>query len=184
MTRRTRDALRRLGAAGGASLLLFAVACSKPDTKGATPTASASPSASGSAAGSASASTEPKVTRMNGKYTSSAGTIFVPDGGEWAGTKWRGDESKEGLGDGEISIEITGGTVHGSIGGPLGPAMLEGSVTGDHFAAHIARHDPKDDGFTGTLEGTLAGTSAKGTMRLARAHADVIREATFEVASK
>lgn len=170
--------MRSQGLLLAGALAIASGACSKHETK-------SEPASTDAAAASAapSAKPEPKVTRWSGKYTSTAGTIFVPDGGEWAHTKWRGDESSEGLGKGELSLEADEGAVHGSLGGPLGPALLTGIVNGDQVTAHIARKDPHDGGFTGTLEGTVAGGSVKGTMHLSRATGDVIREASFELAS-
>ncbi len=124
----------------------------------------------------------PAIAKWNGTYTATPGTLSVPDGGEWAGTKWRGDDAGDGIGDGAIAIEIRDGIVSGTIDGPLGPAILDGTLQGDHFSARVDRKDPKDGGFVGVLEGTIAGASATGEMHLSSLiTAHLLRQATFQL---
>src|SRR6185436_9605927 len=117
----------------------IAAACSRdaPATGAAASSSAASAasapagSASGGAASAdAAAKAADAATAYAGTYTSAAGSLYVPDGGEWAGTKWRGDESTDGLGEGPIALSITGSRVEGTIDGPLGPAVIRGAVEG------------------------------------------------------
>jgi hypothetical protein len=173
--------LLALGLVGGCSK-------STPDVTAA-PSATASvaaPAGSGSGAvtGSGSGSglgTAPAKAAWSGKYTSVAGTITVPDGGEWSYVKWRGDESKDGLGEGALALEINGNMVSGTLDGPLGPATVSGIVDGTQVSAKIERKTPSDKGFSGTLVGTL-GATLEGTMHLSVHDAHIIRVAKFSLA--
>lgn len=166
----------------GVALVCVLAGCSKPET-GAAPVASVSvaapvvaPSASGSGTGTGTA-----VASWTGKYASTPGTLFVPDGGEWSYVKWRGDESKDGLGEGTLALEITGTQVTGTLDGPLGPATVRGIVDGTQVTGWIERKTASDMGFSGTLIGTL-GATLEGTMRLSVHDAHIIREAKFSLA--
>jgi hypothetical protein len=170
-----------------------AQACSKPtpDVTGAQPsaaavatTASAAPSASASAGGDAAATGNAPAESWTGKYTSTAGSLFVPDGGEWSNTKWRGDPSTDGLGEGTLTLEIAGPRVTGTLEGPLGPAVVRGAVAGGQITAWIERTTPSDKGFSGTLAGTASGATLEGTMHLSVYDAHVIREARFTLARR
>jgi hypothetical protein len=124
----------------------------------------------------------PAIITWSGTYSATPGTLSVPDGGEWAGTKWRGDDASDGIGDGAIAIEIRDGIVSGTIDGPLGPAAIDGTLQGDHFSARVDRKDPKDGGFVGVLEGTIAGQAATGEMHLSSLiTAHLLRQATFQL---
>jgi hypothetical protein len=112
-----------------------------------------------------------------------AGTITVPDGGEWSYVKWRGDESKDGLGEGTLALEITGNQVTGTLEGPLGPATVRGMVDGTAVTATIERKTASDKGFSGTLLGTL-GATLEGSMNLSVHDAHIIRVAKFSLARK
>ena len=144
----------------------------------------ASPASAGSApdAFAAPAADAPKA--YAGTYTSRAGTLYVPDGGEWTGTKWRGDDAPEGLGDGAIALSVAGSRVDGTIDGPLGPARIVGAVNDGQITGEIVRKEPADLGFTGTLVGKVEGASVDGEMRLSIASARVIRRATFSLKAR
>ncbi|MDB4995808.1 MAG: hypothetical protein JWM74_3240 [Myxococcaceae bacterium] len=173
------------------SLLAIAIVagCSKstPDAPAA-PSAAASvvaPASSGSSSGSGSGSEKaPAKSSWSGKYTSTPGTITVPDGGEWSYVKWRGDESKDGLGEGALVLEIERNVVTGTLDGPLGPATVSGIVDGTQVSARIERKTPSDNGFSGTLVGTLGTPAAtlEGTMHLSVHDAHIIRVAKFSLA--
>ena len=171
----------------GLLLLALAGGCSKPDAAPA-PAASVVPpasSGSGAATDAGSGAAAPAKISWSGKYTSTPGTITVPDGGEWSYVKWRGDESKDGLGEGALALEIVRNVVTGTLDGPLGPATVSGILDGTQVSAKIDRKTPGDNGFTGTLVGTLVGTPAatlEGTMHLSVHDAHIIREAKLSLA--
>ena len=107
--------------------------------------------------------------------------MFIPDGGDWAKTTWRGDESEEGLGEGKLTLTVD--PKSGAADGPRGPARPgQGTaVTGEFVHANVARKDVTDNGFTGTLEAKLGADSIEGTIRVSTAEARVIREASFQL---
>jgi hypothetical protein len=168
------------------ALLALGAGCSKstPDAPPA-PSAAVSVAPVGSGSGSAAGATAsaPATASWTGKYTSSPGSITVPDGGEWSYVKWRGDESKDGLGEGTLALEITGNQVTGTLEGPLGPATVRGMVDGTAVTATIERKTASDKGFSGTLLGTL-GATLEGSMNLSVHDAHIIRVAKFSLARK
>lgn len=174
-----------------ASLTTFALftsaACSRSSASNASPGASASANAATSAPpASASAPPAPAVpTTWSGDYTATAGTLFVPDGGEWSGVKFRGEDASTGLGAGTMSVTIDpkSGRAEGTSSGPLGDATVSGLLDGNNFTARIAPKDPSA-GFTGTVVGAREGDAIKGTMHLSYSTANVIREGTFTLAAK
>ncbi|MEO6574430.1 MAG: hypothetical protein ABIP89_11360 [Polyangiaceae bacterium] len=166
-----------------AALLLVLGACSKPDPS------SGAPSASSSAIIAAEVDAAPpvaKATTWTGAYKSSAGTLYVPPGKEWSGTKWRGDESPDGLGEGTITLSIDpkSGGVAGTLDGPVGPGVLYGSSADGKVTATLARKDAADNGFTGTLIGNVAGDKLEGTMHVSSWDAHTIRAITFSLGKK
>jgi hypothetical protein len=120
----------------------------------------------------------------SGKYASEAGSLYVVDGGEWAGLKWRGDDASTGLGEGVLALTLDGQThrVAGTGSGVLGDIVLVGGVDGKTLMASVLRKDPLDRGLTGTAVGTIDGDRIDGTMRLSLADARVIRNAKFTLA--
>jgi hypothetical protein len=160
---------------------MLLAACSKP-SDGVAP----APSASTIAAPVIDASTAEKsaVAGWAGTYSATPASLSVPDGGEWAGTKWHGDDAGDGIGDGTLTIEIKDGIVSGTVDGPLGPAVLDGTLTGDKFSARIDRKDPKDGGFVGVLDGTIANGAATGEIHVSSLiTARLLRRATFQLKS-
>ena len=141
-------------------------------------TASADAGAEGGAAKAA------KVTYV-GKYTVTAGTMYVPAEKDWASVKFKNDESKM-LGDGEMTLSIDpSGRVSGATeAGPLGTSVLEGYSDNGLLTATIRRKDPSDEGLTGTLVATVAGDVLAGTMTLAESNAAVVRVAKLEAKKK
>ncbi|MEO7112135.1 MAG: hypothetical protein ABI183_16950 [Polyangiaceae bacterium] len=122
------------------------------------------------------------MAKWSGTYSATPASLSVPDGGEWAGTKWHGDDAGDGVGDGTLVIEIHDGIVSGSVDGPLGPALIDGTSQGSHFSARVDRKDPKDGGFVGVLDGTIANGSATGEMHLSSlVTAHLLRQATFQL---
>ena len=139
--------------------------------------------ASVTAAAAADASTGPGAkagASFAGKYTVSAGTMYVPAEKDWASVKFKNDETKL-LGEGvmKLAIDPSGRVAGTTEGGPLGEALIDGSSDGQTLSATVRRKDPKDDGLTGTLVAKLAGDKLDGTMNLAEFNAAVVRTATF-----
>lgn len=162
--------------------IALGTACSRENPPSqATPSPSAIPAAS--AAPAPSAPPAGPVT-WTGTYTATAGTLFVPDGGEWSGVKFRGDDASTGLGAGTLTVTIDGtGRVDGTTEGALGAGTVSGLFKEDTLTARIAPKDP-NVGFTGTAVGKREGDAIKGQMRLSQSNASVIREATFSLAKK
>ncbi|MDB5218972.1 MAG: hypothetical protein JWO86_6899 [Myxococcaceae bacterium] len=126
-----------------------------------------------------------KALTYAGKYTVSAGKMYVPDQKDWSSVKFKNDETKM-LGDGEITLSVDGaGRVSGSTeAGPLGASVLEGTSDGTTLTATVRRKDPSDEGLTGTLVAKIAGDALDGTMKLAESNAAVVREAKLEAKAK
>jgi hypothetical protein len=120
-----------------------------------------------------------------GKYTVSAGSMYVPENKDWASVKFKNDESKM-LGEGELTIAVDGsGRVSGgSEAGPLGACVLDGTSDGTTLTATVRRKDPSDEGLTGTLQAKVAGDAIEGTMNLAESNAAVVRFARFQAKKK
>jgi hypothetical protein len=121
-----------------------------------------------------------------GTYTSAAGSLYVRDGGEWRGVRFRGDDASVGLGEGPLSFTLDSqtGRVVGAGSGPIGDFLVTGAVTGDSLAFSVVRKDARDRGLTGTGIGKVNGESLVGKLRLSQGDAHVIREATFSLARK
>lgn len=110
--------------------------------------------------------------------------MYVPDGGEWSGVKFRGEDASVGLGAGTLTVTVDPtGRAEGTSEGPLGALTVTGLVDGDTFSARLSPADP-NDGFTGVALGKRDGASFKGTMHLSRSTGNVIREASFTLAKK
>jgi hypothetical protein len=119
-----------------------------------------------------------------GTYVSEAGSLYVVDGGEWAGVTWRGDDASTGIGEGvlALTLEREAHRVTGTGGGSLGDVILVGGVDGETLTASVLRKDPLDRGLTGTAVGKVHGDQIDGTMRLSLADARIIRDAKFTLA--
>jgi hypothetical protein len=126
-----------------------------------------------------------KAVTYAGKYTVTAGKMYVPDQKDWSSVKWKNDETKL-LGDGEITLAVDGqGRVSGSTeAGPLGSSTLDGMSDGTTLTATVRRRDPSDEGLTGTLVAKVAGDALDGTMKLAESNAAVVREAKVDAKAK
>jgi hypothetical protein len=124
------------------------------------------------------------VSRWTGTYRSAAGAIHVPDGGEWSGFKWRGDDAGDGVGDGTMTLTVDGTTqrVEGTAAGAIGEVLLTGAAQGGQVTASVRRKDPADRGLTGTLVATQTADKVDGTMRLSFGDAHILREASFTLA--
>ena len=163
-----------------------ASACSKaapgPGDGAAAPSTSASAPAPSASAAATSPAKAP-ASAWTGTYKSAPGSLYVIDGGEWAGVHVRGDDASTGLGSGPLFLTIDGATglVRGTASGPLGEAILAGaaSMTGGEVTFSVLRKDSTDRGFTGTGVGTRSGARLTGTMRLSLGDAHVLRDATF-----
>lgn len=186
-----------LGAAIGLVALgvmpLTSSGCTKPqpDGAGTSPSTSSSTSASAapspSASSQADASSDPtakggaKAASYDGKYSSTAvAMIAVPEG-----TKWKGEESPDGVGEGKLALEVSAeGRVQGTLEGTLGAALVEGIVDGDTLTATFRRKDPADNGFYGTLGGKIAADKIEGTLTSSRGNAGLVREGKFSLVKK
>jgi hypothetical protein len=180
---------RMQATAVGVVLVAFAASgCSKPDATasgGSATTAAGSGSTAASGAASAkpaAAASAPSVATpaaWSGKYAATSGSMYVPDGGEWSGVKFRGDDASTGLGEGTLDVTIDpSGRAHGKLEGPLGPARVDGVLAGDELTASLVPAEAQ--GFAGTLVGHADGAKIAGTMRLSsRETANVLRTASF-----
>jgi hypothetical protein len=169
-----------VGVYGLAACLVLGCTPTKDVT--ASPEAGPSPASSAAVATTtASAPVTPALEKWTGTYVSTAGSLYVFDGGEYAGVWWRGDEAGDGLGEGPVSLTLDrkSGTVRGVAGGPIGDVVLTGALTGDAITASVLRKDPLDRGLTGTAVAKAEGDHLVGTMRLSVANARVIREASL-----
>lgn len=163
--------------------MIIVIACDKKD--GTSPSASAS--ASPAALPSASAPAAPVVLNsFSGSYTAAGATFFVPDGGEWSGVKFRGEDSGDGLGAGTLSITIDPAThaLTGKVDGALGVLTVSGMRNDDDVTFTVSADKPSDETFYGTGDGKVVGGKLVGTIRASRARANVIREATFSLDGK
>lgn len=166
--------------------------CSKPSTDAPQPatsatSVSATPAASGGApseAGAAAAPAPAPATRARsfaGSYTTTAVTaITVPEG-----AKWKGEDGKEGVGDGKLTLEIAANdAVTGTFEGALGAGFVEGRREGDVVTATLRPKEADDNGFYGTLTAKLAGEQLAGTLSASRANAGLVREGKVTLAGK
>lgn len=160
--------------------LFLLIACDRKNDDANKP----APSASQSAAPTASVVVDagPAKNDWSGNYTAKPASIFVPDGGEWSGVKFRGEDAGEGLGDGTLTITIApDGIVSGVGDGALGAFTIAGTSTGNDLTFVVRRKDPTDMSFTGTGQAKIDQGKLEGSMRVSKATANVIREATFSL---
>ncbi|MBL0196935.1 MAG: hypothetical protein IPQ09_22445 [Myxococcales bacterium] len=161
--------------------------CSKPSTDAPqpAPSVSATPAASGGApseAGAAAAPAPAKGARsFTGSYTTTAVTaITVPEG-----AKWKGEDGKEGVGDGKLTLEISGGdAVTGTFEGALGAGFLEGRRDGELVTAALRPKEADDNGFYGTFSAKVTGDQLVGTLAASRANAGLVREGKATLTGK
>jgi hypothetical protein len=160
-------------------LVLLLASCDKKQETPAQASASASASAAPSAAV---ADTGPAKNAWTGQYDSQPGTLSVPDGAEWKGVKFRGDDAGEAIGKGNLTITIDpDGQAHGEGDGPFGPFVVAGTLSENILTFSVRRKDPTDMGLTGTGRGTVTADKLEGTIHASKATANVIREATFSL---
>jgi hypothetical protein len=184
MAARARPAAWRVAAA---MLVGSALACTPgpPSGAGGSTVDAREPSAEAAAPSpSERASPAPAAHHWTGTYRSVAGTFHVPDGGEWSGYRWRGDDAGEGLGEGPLSLTIdpSGRIVTGTAGGAIGDALIDGAADAERVTASLRRKNPSDRGLTGTLVATRRDGGLEGTMRLSFGDGHLLREATFHLA--
>jgi hypothetical protein len=122
---------------------------------------------------------------FSGKYTVTAGSMYVPKEKEYASVKFKNDETAM-LGEGELTVTIApGGRVAGTTeSGPLGAAVLDGYSDKGTVSAVIRRKNVADQGLTGTLLATVTGDALDGTMNLAESNAAVVRVARLVATKK
>jgi hypothetical protein len=121
--------------------------------------------------------------RWRGKYSSSAGALYIPP--DWKDVHWKVKETSAGIGEGAIAIQVDplSGRVTGTLEGPLGPATIDGLGSDGGLSASIARMNPADEGFTGTIVASIANDRVEGTMHVSLADANAIRTATFTMSA-
>src|ERR1044071_2831821 len=106
-------------------LLVLLVGCDKKQDTAAVPSASVSASATPVAV----VDSGPAKNEWTGDYDSHPGTLSVPEGAEWKGVKFRGDDAGEALGKGNLKITIDpDNQAHGEGDGPFGPFVIAGSL--------------------------------------------------------
>ncbi len=178
--------VRGLARAAFGSGVLVLAACSKPapapgpDAASVASVASVAPrTGDGPAAAS---------TTWSGTYAATPGTLSVPDGGEWSGWRFHGDDASDGLGPGSLTLTVDGATgrAEGQGDGSLGALVVSGVAKDGELALRLAPRDARDDhaGFTGYALGKVEGASVSGTMHLSTPTGNVIREATFTLAKR
>ncbi len=168
------------------AFVLLAAACKKGD-EGTAPSGSSSVAATASASASASAILpDPSVPRsFSGTYTAARASFYVPDGGEYAGVKFRGDDAGDALGEGTLTISIDkDGIVSGEGDGPLGGFTVAGIERDGDLTFSVRRKDANDLGPTGTGIATMTDGALDGTLRVSAYRAQVIREVTFKLKKK
>lgn len=160
--------------------------CSKPSTDAPQPAPSAVPTASGAAPAGSGATEAPKqpakgARSFTGSYTTTAVTaITVPEG-----AKWKGEDGKEGVGDGKLTLEISGGdAVTGTFEGALGAGFLEGRRDGELVTAALRPKEADDNGFYGTFSAKVTGDQLVGTLAASRANAGLVREGKATLTGK
>ena len=125
------------------------------------------------------ASTPAAPGTWTGHYAASPGSFSVPDGGEWAGVKFRGDVTGDALGEGTLRVSVDStGRVSGTLEGPLGALRVTGELVEGAFSAALVPSDP-GHGFSGVAVGSAATGVITGTMRLSLPTGNVLREASF-----
>ncbi len=171
------------------SALAFMAACSRPSNDGGSGDAAnganlarvdaASRSDSGSAANAVGVGT------YAGTYVSQQSTLTVPEGAEWKGVKFRGEESPLGLGEGPMELIVdTSGRAHGTVMGQLGPALVTGVFSSGVVAGTVYRKDPSDNGFTGSFYAKLAGDTFTGELKVSSGNGAILRDAKISLRSK
>jgi len=168
------------------ALLLVCTGC-KNEASRAAPVSSASASTTATASASATASaTSPRAVEYVGTYDSKPNALYVPDGGEWKGFKFRGDVDAGALGEGTLSFTVDAktGDLSGKLEGPLGPATLSGVAQSGVVSFHVAPESAGDMSFKGTGTGTLDGGVVSGRIEASSWHANVLREASFSAKAK
>lgn len=172
--------------------LVLTLGCNKPAPSGDTSGASSATASSGSAraaasgAPSAAASAAPSApVAWAGSYEATPGTLYVPEGKEYEGVKFRGEKTDVALGKGELRLDVpASGDVHGEIDGSLGPGVVSGAVRDGVLTARIDPKEPGPNGFVGTLTATVKADAIEGTMHLSQGEARILREAKFVLKRK
>jgi hypothetical protein len=172
------------------TILFACAACSKPAADAApegglavanTVAARAAADAAAAAPAKAAAPAAPATVPWSGTYTSTAGTLYIPE--DWKSVRWTVPDTPAGLGDGTLSLTVDSATgrVTGTLAGPLGPATLAGFTADGKITATVARQDASDRGFAGTLVGTLSGDRGEGEIHVSLAEVSAVRTATFSL---
>src|SRR5487761_2047570 len=138
---------------GRAAIVMLGIVlggCSKANEAPASPVDAGTPAPGASAAPAPSAAPSGVGGAWSGRYTASPGPFSVPDGGEWAGVKFRGEDASVGLGDGTLAVSVDPtGRAQGTLEGPLGPLRIRGEIVENAFSAALVPGEPAQ-GFSGT----------------------------------
>lgn len=182
---------RRLSALALAGLLAH---CSKAPAPGdaAAPASLEAASSGGAAASRDAGATLAKPAAdgpmtFSGEYDAVAGTLYVPDGGDYAGVKFRGLTSDQGLGKGTLRIDIDAlGRATGSLDGALGALTLSGALTDKTIlTARLAPAAPTSGGYYGTVTAVLSPAGElTGSLNVSLHDASLIREAKLSLKRK
>jgi hypothetical protein len=168
-------------------LVVLACGCSRSSALSNDPSASSTAAASASTAPAktpAPATDAGRAAHWTGTYRAEPGPLFVPEGPEWAGVRFRGEDAGTGLGEGTVSLTINPeGEVEGAVDGPLGPLRAHGWLTAGKLGASL---DPADAGsaFSGTAAAQEEGGKIVGAMHVSSPLGNVIRAAPFTLERK
>jgi hypothetical protein len=150
-------------------------------TASTTPTGSATPTSSASAASSAAG----VAATYTGAFKTKVAQVVTPKDAHIK--VWGDDPGTAMLGDGTITLRVTGSgdrkSVAGEAKGVLGDQTIAGELEGKTLQARVNPKDPNAaDAMTGVLQGTLEGTAITATLRVANRSANVVREADVKLA--
>ena len=160
-------------------------ACSKPSEGGAPP-APVVPASAPVKQAPPPKPAAPATSSWTGTYKAAPGPFYVPEGPEWKGVHFRGEDASTALGEGPMTVTFDpkDNRLHGTASGPIGDVTLSGAITKGEYAFTVARKDPRDRGPVGTGVATLAAEALTGTLRLSAADGRVLREAPFHLTRK
>jgi hypothetical protein len=164
-----------------ALIALLLVSCGKKEpTKSEGPSTSTAASASASASGKAQPKAEP--TTVKGSYTAKQAEVRTPEDAP----KFIHPESKEGLGAGELEINLPAlqGEATGKASGALGAQVFSGFLSDGHLTGTLQPADGASPAMWGVLDATVEGSSVKGTIRASGRDGRVVRDASFTLEKK
>jgi hypothetical protein len=183
-----------------APLALASTACDKKadPAPGAQPAASAAPAASpvasaaasgaASAAGSAAArpASDGAAETWKGAFKAKPSSIELSKDAAADVKVWAKDPGTELVGDGTLTLQITGSgnrrAVKGEGSGALGDLVIVGEISDNELRARVDAKNPNDpNAVTGVLQGTVKGDAIESTLRVSNRNANRVREADFKL---